>query len=59
MAAPGYLYHEIRISPGQPVGLAKNGCRTPMYIELLSEDPAVVLGSVNEIASWSDLYVVE
>jgi biotin carboxylase len=53
---PGYLYHEIRAQPGQQVGLSKNGYRAGLYIELLSEDAGAVRRSVDEIASWTNLY---
>jgi hypothetical protein len=56
---PAYLYHEVRIQPGQPVGLSKSGYRAPLYIELKSPDAHTVRRSVDEIASWSDLYEVE
>jgi biotin carboxylase len=56
---PGYLYHEVRIEPGQPVGLSKSGYRAPLYIELLSDNEDTVRRSVDQIASWSDLYEVE
>jgi biotin carboxylase len=56
---PGYLYHEVRIQPSQPVGLSKNGYRAPLYIELQSADADAVRRSVDQIASWSDLYEVE
>lgn len=56
---PGYLYHEVRGNPGQAVGLAKNGFRAPLYIELKSSDPREVRDSVNEISSWSDIYEVD
>jgi hypothetical protein len=56
---PGYLYHEVRIQPGQPVGLSKNGYRAPLYVELKSADADTVRRSVDQIASWSDLYEVE
>jgi hypothetical protein len=55
---PGYLYHEMRAQPGQSVGLAKNGCRAPLYIELMSADAGAVRASVDQIASWTDLYEV-
>ena len=54
-----YLYHEVREQPGHPVGLAKNGCRAPLYIELQSADAAAVRRDVAEIASWQDLYELE
>jgi hypothetical protein len=56
---PGYLYHEVRAQPGQPVGLAKSGYRAGLYVELLSANADEVRSSVNQIASWSDLYEVE
>jgi hypothetical protein len=56
---PTYLYHEVRIQPGQVVGLARNGYRSPLYIELLSTDADTVRRSVDEIASWTDLYELE
>jgi biotin carboxylase len=55
----GYLYHEVRAQPGQPVGLAKSGHRAGLYLELLSKNADDVRRSVDEIASWSDLYEVE
>jgi hypothetical protein len=56
---PGYLCHEVRIQPGQPVGLAKSGYRAPLYVELQSAAADDVRRSVDQIASWSDLYEVE
>jgi biotin carboxylase len=56
---PGYLYHEVRAQTGQAVGLAKNGCRAPLYVELMSTDADEVRRGVDELASWSDLYEVE
>lgn len=56
---PGYLYHEVRGQVGQAVGLARNGHRAPLYIELQSSDPNTVYQSVDRIASWSDIYEVE
>jgi len=56
---PGYLCHEVRIQPGQAVGLAKSGHRAPLYIEFVSADADEVRRSVDEVASWSDLYEVE
>jgi biotin carboxylase len=56
---PGYLYHEVRGQAGQPVGLARNGYRAPLYIELQSDDAETVRRSVDTIASWSDIYEVE
>jgi len=56
---PGYLYHEVRIQPGQPAGLSKSGYRAPLYVELMSADADTVRRSVDQIASWPDLYEVE
>jgi hypothetical protein len=56
---PGYLYHQIRAQPGQPIGLSKNGYRAGLYIELLTSDTEEVRRSVDEIASWTDLYELE
>ena len=56
---PGYLYHEVRAQTGQPVGLSKSGYRAGLYIELVSADAEVVRDSVNQIASWTDLYELE
>ena len=56
---PGYLYHEVRGQAGQAVGLAKGGYRAPLYIELMSADADEIRRSVEQVASWSDLYEVE
>jgi biotin carboxylase len=56
---PGYLYHEIRAQPGQAVGLSKGGYRAGLYVELLSGNVDEVRKSVDEIASWTDLYELE
>jgi hypothetical protein len=56
---PGYLYHEVRAQAGQPVGLAKSGYRAPLYIELVSDSADDVRRSVDQIASWTDLYELE
>jgi len=56
---PGYLYHEVRGQIGQPIGLSKSGYRAGLYIELVSADAEVVRDSVNQIASWTDLYELE
>jgi biotin carboxylase len=53
-----YLYHEVRIQPGQPVGLARSGYRSPLYIELFSTDAEAVRRDVERLASWTDLYEV-
>jgi biotin carboxylase len=55
---PTYLFHEVRIQPGQAVGLARSGYRSPLYIELLSADADAVRRDVDRIASWTDLYEV-
>jgi hypothetical protein len=49
----------VRAQPGAAVGLSKNGHRAPLYIELVSENAEDVRRSVDQIAAWSDLYVVE
>jgi len=56
---PTYLFHEVRIQSGQPVGLARSGYRAPLYIELFSTDEHAVRRDVDRIASWTDLYEVE
>ena len=56
---PGYLYHEVRSQAAHTVGLAKGGYRAPLYIELHSASADVVRSSVEQIASWSDLYEVD
>jgi biotin carboxylase len=56
---PGYLYHEIRAQPDQAVGLSKSGYRAGLYVELSSADAEEVHRSVDEIASWTDLYELE
>ena len=56
---PGYLYHEVRGQAGQAVGLSRNGYRAPLYIELQSDNADTVRRSVDQIASWTDLYEVE
>ncbi len=56
---PGYLYHEVRGQAGQAVGLARNGYRAPLYIEFQSGDAETVRSSVDQIASWTDIYEVE
>lgn len=50
-----YLYHEVRAQPGQSVGLSKNGCRAPLYLELQSDNADAVRRDVDEVASWTDL----
>jgi hypothetical protein len=58
-ALPTYLYHEVRIQPGQVVGLARSGYRSPLYIELFSTDAETVRRDVGRIASWTDIYEVD
>lgn len=56
---PGYHYHEVRAQPGQQVGLSRAGYRAGLYIELSSTDADEVRRSVDEIASWEDIYEFE
>lgn len=56
---PGHQYHEIRAQPGQMIGPSKNGYRAGLYVELLSSEVNEVRRSVDEIASWTDLYELE
>lgn len=56
---PGYLYHEIRAQPGQRIGPSRDGYRAGLYIELLSDNAGEIRRSVDEIASWTDLYELE
>jgi len=56
---PGYLYHEVRAQPGAQVGPSKGGYRAGLYVELLSADIDEIRRSVDEIASWTDLYRIE
>src|SRR5438270_13426862 len=56
---PGYLYHEVRAQPGQQVGPSKGGYRAGLYIELLAASIEPIWRSVDEIASWTDLYDLE
>jgi biotin carboxylase len=56
---PGYLYHEVRTQPGHAVGMAKSGHRPPLYVELMSPNVDEVRRGVDQLASWSDIYVVE
>jgi biotin carboxylase len=56
---PGYLYHEVRAKEGQSVGLSSGGYRAPLYIEFMSDAADEVRRSVEQIASWSDLYELE
>jgi biotin carboxylase len=55
---PGYAYHQIRIQPGQPVGLARDGYKAPLYIELQAPRLDDLRKAVAEIASWDDLFEV-
>jgi hypothetical protein len=54
----GYTYHEIRTRVGQPVGLSRDGYKSPLYIELQGPRLEDVRRSVEEIASWDDLFEV-
>jgi biotin carboxylase len=56
---PGYLYHEVRAQPGQAVGMAKNGHRAPLYVELMSPNEDEVRRGLDQLAAWSDIYVVD
>jgi biotin carboxylase len=56
---PTYLYHEDRGKVGQKVGLAKDGYKAPLYIELTAPTRDEVRRDVDEIASWEDLIVVQ
>jgi hypothetical protein len=56
---PSYLYHEVRGRVGQAVGLAKDGYKAPLYIELTASTREDVRRDVDAIASWDDLVVVQ
>jgi biotin carboxylase len=56
---PAYHDHEVRIQLSKEVGLARDGFGSPLYIELTSADATAVRRSVNQIASWTDLFEVE
>jgi len=56
---PTYCYHEVRGRVGQKVGLAKNGFKAPLYIELTAPTRDGVRRDVDRIASWNDLIVVQ
>jgi len=56
---PTYLYHEVRGRVGQTVGLAKDGYKAPLYIELTAPTRDEVRRDVDQIASWADLMVVQ
>ena len=56
---PGYLYHETRAPIGATVGLASGGYRAPLYVEFVSANTDDVRRSVDRVASWSDLYLVD
>ncbi len=56
---PTYLYHEVRGRVGQTVGLAKDGYKAPLYIELTAPAHDKVCKDVEAIASWDDLIVVQ
>ena len=56
---PTHLYHEVRGRVGQTVGLAKDGYKAPLYIELAAPTREDVCRDVDAIASWDDLMVVQ
>jgi hypothetical protein len=56
---PSYCYHEVRGQLGQTVGLAKDGYKAPLYIELTASTREDVRRDVDTIASWDDLIVVQ
>jgi hypothetical protein len=56
---PTYLYHEVRGRLGRAVGLAKDGYKAPLYIELTAPTREDVRRDVDTIASWDDLMVVQ
>jgi biotin carboxylase len=56
---PSYCYHEVRGQVGQKVGLAKDGYKAPLYIELTAPTRDEVRRDVDRIASWDDLIVVQ
>lgn len=56
---PGYLYHEVRARPGQPVGMANGGFRAPLYVELMSPRHDEVRAGLDQLIAWSDLYEVD
>jgi glutathione synthase/RimK-type ligase-like ATP-grasp enzyme len=56
---PTYCYHEVRGRVGQKVGLAKDGFKAPLYIELTAPTRDGVRRDVDRIASWNDLIVVQ
>ena len=56
---PTYCYHEVRGQVGQKVGLAKDGYKAPLYIELTAPTRDEVRRDVDRIASWDDLIVVQ
>ncbi len=55
---PGYVYHQVRAQPGQPVGLARDGYKAPLYIELQAPRLEDLRKSVAAIASWDNLFEV-
>ncbi len=56
---PTYCYHEVRGRASQNVGLAKDGFKAPLYVELTAETWDEVRRDVDCIASWTDLIIVE
>jgi biotin carboxylase len=55
---PTYLYHEVRGKPGQVVGLAKDGYKAPLYVELTALSREQLRQDVERIAAWDDLVQV-
>jgi hypothetical protein len=58
-ALPTYCYHEVRGRAGQAVGLAKEGFKAPLYIELTAPSRDAVRHDVDQIASWDDVIIVQ
>ncbi len=56
---PTYCYHEVRGQVGQQVGLAKDGYKAPLYIELAAPTRDEVRRDVDRLASWDDLIIVQ
>ena len=55
---PTYCYHEVRGQVGQTVGLAKEGFKAPLYVELTAPSRDQVSRDVDRIALWGDLMEV-
>ncbi len=56
---PTCCYHEVRGRIGQTVGLAKEGYKAPLYIELAADTRKEIRRDVERIAAWDDLIVVQ